>query len=98
MEENDSFCVWENNYDPQKRWCDFYITLFKKDFDGKYLRYEEVQREKMYTTRQIFNALKKTGFEVVGAYADFDFNPGNDENERIYFVARCKKTPKEIIE
>ena len=45
----------------------------------------------MYTLRSLKKLLKDAGFEFVGAYSDFDFNEGSDDNDRIYLVARCKK-------
>ena len=45
----------------------------------------------MYLLSELRSALKKTGFEFVGAYSNFDFAEGTDESERIYIVARAKK-------
>lgn len=91
MEENGGFCVWENDYDPESKMCDFYITLFKECKGGKYERFDEVQTERMYTLSEIKNALEKCNLEFLSAYGDLDFSPGNDDNERIYIVAKCRK-------
>ena len=91
MENEGDFCVWQNYYDAKSRICNFYITLFKEMEDGLYERFEEVQQEKMYTLRSLKKHLLENGFEFIGAYSDFDFSSGSDEDERIYIVARCKK-------
>ena len=91
MENDSAVCVWQNYYNKRSGLCDFYITLFEEGNDGKYVRYDEAQREKMYTLKMIKNALAGASLEFVGAYSDFDFGEGCDENERIYIVARCKK-------
>ena len=91
MEIDENVCVWQNFYNEKSRICDFYITLFSMGNDGKYTRYDELQRERMYTLRSLKNALSKSGFEFVGAYSDFDFNVATDDDERIYIVARCIK-------
>ncbi len=91
MEENGSFCVWQNYYNPKTHLCDFYITLFEERDDGSYERYDEEQRERMYPIRSLKKMLADSGFEVIGAYKDFEFNNADDSAERIYFVARCKK-------
>jgi len=31
------------------------------------------------------------GFELIGAYSDFDFTAATDDSERIYIAARCIK-------
>ena len=90
MEEEGAFCVWQNSYNPKSRLCDFYITLFKEE-DGRYARYDELEQERMYTLRSMKSALSECGFELVGAYSDFNFTEATDASERIYITARCKK-------
>ena len=92
MEEEGAVCIWQNYYNEKSKLCDFYITLFKERPDGAYERYDERQRERMYTLKQIKNLLKKTNLEFVGAYSDFDFTEGSDTDDRIYIAARCKKS------
>ena len=87
----DGICIWQNDYDPKTRICDFYITLMENDGEGRYERYDEVQSERMYTLRAMYSALRSVGFEPLGAYSDFDFTPATDDDERIYIVAKCKK-------
>ena len=91
FETEDCFCTWQNDYDPQSRLCDFYITLFKENGDGTYERYDEEQSEKMYKISDLKKALLKEGFEFIGAYSDFDFTEAKDSDERIYIVAKCRK-------
>ena len=91
MEERGAVCIWQNYYNEKSKLCDFYITLFKERSDGAYDRFDETQRERMYTLKQIKNLLGKTNLEFIGAYSGFDFSEGSDENDRIYIAARCKK-------
>ena len=91
MEERDALCVWQNYYNEKTKLCDFYITLFKESGDGRYERFDECQREKMYRLDEIKSLLKKCSMELVGAYSDFDLTEGDDGSERIYVVARIKK-------
>lgn len=91
MEEDTGFCVWQNYYNEKTHISDFYITLFDEEEDGRYARYDETERERMYTLRSMRSALKKSGFEFIGAYRDFDFNEATDSDDRIYIVARCIK-------
>ena len=91
MEDEGSFCVWQNFYNEGSRLCDFYITLFEENEDGSYSRYDEEQRERMYTLRSIKKLLADNGLEFIGAYGDFDFSEGDDNSERIYIAARCIK-------
>ncbi|MBQ7390612.1 MAG: methyltransferase domain-containing protein [Clostridia bacterium] len=91
IEDKSSFLVWQNYYNEKSRICDFYISLFEKCDDGRYERYDEDQRERMYTLRSLKRLLKDNGFEFIGAYSDFAFTEGSDDDERLYLVARCIK-------
>ena len=91
MEERGGVCIWQNFYNEKTKICDFYITLFKEEADGTYTRYDEAQRERMYPLETIKKKLSTSGMEFVGAYSNFDFEPADDNSERIYIVARCKK-------
>ena len=91
FEEGNDFCVWENEYNEKSHLCRFFITLFSKQRDGRYIRSEETQSERMYTLMSLRHALEQTGFEFIGAYSDFDFTEATDSAERIYIAARCKK-------
>ena len=91
MEEDGGVCIWENYYDPETKLCDFYITLFKECTDGRYERYDEEQSERMYTLEDIKASLERCNLEFISAYGDLDFSEGNDDCERIYIVAKCRK-------
>ena len=91
METEDAVCVWQNYYNEKTKLCDFYITLFSLDEDGRYSRYDERQRERMYPLASINKMLTAEGFEFIGAYSDYDMTEATDRDERIYVVARCKK-------
>ena len=91
FENENSMLVWQNYYNEKTKICDFYITVFEEDEDGKYLRSDEVQSERMYSLRALKRQLSDAGFEFIGAYSDFDFTTATDDDERIYIAARCKK-------
>jgi len=55
---------------------------------------DETERERVYTRRQIENALKKSGFEICGVFSGdrFDsFEPASDCDDRWMFVAKAVK-------
>ncbi len=91
FEEENDFCVWENEYNEKSGLCRFFITLFSKERDGRYVRADEEQSEKMYHLADLRRALEDTDFEFIGAYKDFSFHPASDTDDRLYIVARCKK-------
>lgn len=96
LEADGVFCGWENYYNPKTKICNFYLSIFAKERDGRYTRCDEAQREKMYTVRQIKNFAKASGFEFCGAFSDFCFGDA-DENrdQRIYYVLKKGKENNE---
>lgn len=91
MEVEDSFCVWQNYYNKRTGVCNFYITVFNEQEDGRYERHEASDRERAYSLKHISSLLRSAGFEVVGIYGDYDFKQASDDDERVYVVARCIK-------
>ena len=89
--EKGSFCAWQNFYDKETRLCDFLLTVFEEDENGKYTRSDEEQRERCYSMDEIKNALVKNGFELLGVYSDVDGSPIKDDTHRWYFCARAIK-------
>jgi SAM-dependent methyltransferase len=87
-----TFCTWQNCYNPKSKLCHFDITLFEEGEDGRYVRYDERQTERMYTVRSMKRALAECGFELVGAYGSESCAEITDESERWYFVARAIKS------
>ncbi|MBO5206221.1 MAG: class I SAM-dependent methyltransferase [Clostridia bacterium] len=91
MEEDGAVCVWQNSYSDESELCDFMITVFEEQEDGSYLRYDEVESERMYRLDAVKGELLSAGFEFIGAYSDFKFTEASDDDERIYIAARCIK-------
>ena len=88
VEDSESFCVWQNFYNPGSKTCDFCITMFEEGEDGSYTRYDEHQRERVYSISSIKKALKENGLSFVGAYSSYEFDEANDNNDRIYIIAK----------
>lgn len=91
MENDGAVCIWQNYYNERNKICDFYIMLFCETDGGTYERFDELQRERMYTLRSVKAALKRNSLEFIGAWSDFEFSEASDASERIYVAARCKK-------
>ncbi len=85
------FCGWQNQYDRESGICDFYLSVFEEDENGRYIRQDEHQRERCYTLDTIKKLLSESGLEFVGCFADFDFNEPKDACERWYIAAVARK-------
>ncbi|WP_431798762.1 methyltransferase domain-containing protein [Halobacillus andaensis] len=63
------------------------LTFFIKNGD-LFERFDETHYQKRYSERFLNDELKKTGFTILGVFADFSLTE-KDEGERIFFV--CQK-------
>jgi SAM-dependent methyltransferase len=85
------FCAWQNFYDNKSRICEFALTTFIKNANGSYRRADEVQYQRMYEAELVKELLEKCGLETLAVCGGFDFSPLSETDERMFFVARCKK-------
>ena len=85
------YCGWQNEFDEESGICDFYLSVFEEIEENVYRRSDEHQQERMYERETLERLLKECGFELLGAYADYNFETASDEDERWYFAARAKK-------
>lgn len=85
------FCGWQNSFDAATGLCDFYLTLFEEDDDGRFIRAEETQHERCYAHETLLAALEQAGFAYLGTYADYQFGAPTDTTERWYIAARAIK-------
>ena len=91
IEKNIRVYGWQNEYDEESGICDFYLSVFEEIGEDVYRRSDEHQQERMYDRSTLESLLEKSGFELFGVYADYDFRTATDGDERWYFVARAKK-------
>ena len=91
LEDGDAVCCWQNQFDAESGLCDFILTIFEKQSDGRYTRTDTVQTERCYSRAHLARALKQAGFKVLGVYADYDFTPAAGQADRWYIAARCLK-------
>ena len=85
------FCGWQNQYDKKSGICDFYLSVFEEDTDGKYIRQDEHQRERCYTLETVKILLSQAGFDYLGFFSDFDFTEPDEKCDRWYIAAIARK-------
>lgn len=86
-EKSGIYAVWQNVY--RERDCSVGITL-DLFFEGKdgYTRHRESFCEVAYPKRQVCQALKSCGFEVLGCYDELKEAPPTSRTERILYCCR----------
>ena len=91
LEDEGVTVCWQNEYDKKKGLCNFYLSVFEELENGLWQRSDEVVRERCYTREELSSALERAGFEILGFFGGFDFKEPEEDCDRWYVVARCKK-------
>jgi predicted TPR repeat methyltransferase len=77
--------LWQNRYDSKTKICEFEITIFVNE-DGNLRRFDEIQYERAYSTKEITDAIKKTGLSFICKYENIKVNKVDKNKDRIFFV------------
>lgn len=85
--EEGSF-IWDNYYDEEERMNEYDLTLFIKEKEELYRKYEEVHYQKAYSLDEIKQALNEAGMKFVECYDGFTREKPGEDSERIYVIAR----------
>lgn len=91
LENEDSLCAWQNEYDEATGLCHFYLSVFREQADGRYVREDEEQTERCYTREELCDALTRAGFTEISVFGSTDMSEPTDTTERYFIAARCKK-------
>lgn len=91
LEDEGAVCAWRNDFREKSGICDFWLTVFEEQPDGSYLRRDTVERERLYTMRQLRAHLEKAGFEVLGFFSADGKSPASEADERWQVAARALK-------
>ena len=85
--EEGSF-IWENFYDEEEEINEYDLTLYIKDKDARFQRFQEVHYQKSYTLETIKRLLEEAGMEFVAAYDAYTKNPVAQDSEKVLVIAR----------
>lgn len=80
--------IWENFYDEEEMLNEYDLTLFIREEDGRYRKYEETHYQRAYGLETVKQAIDEAGMEFVAVYDAFTKEPPREDSERIYVVAR----------
>ncbi|MCR4955105.1 MAG: methyltransferase domain-containing protein [Lachnospiraceae bacterium] len=88
--ENREMCsfIWENYYDRQERMNEYDLTLFVKEQDDLFRKFEEIHYQRSYSIETVRELLEKSGMEVVDIMDATTHKEVKEDSERVYFIAR----------
>lgn len=85
--EESSF-IWGNYYDEEDEINQYDLTLFVKEEDGRYRKYEETHLQRAYEQECVEELIKESGLELLHVYDAFTKDLPAEDSQRIYFVCR----------
>lgn len=89
--EESSF-IWENWYDPQEQINEYDLTLFIRNDQNLYEKFEETHYQKAYDLDTVCRLLEEAGLKLEAVYDAFTWDAPGEDSERVYIVAReCRK-------
>lgn len=89
VREESSF-IWDNYFDEETGINEYGLTLFIREQDDLYRRYEETHYQRAYEVETVVKLVKDAEMELLACYDAFTREPVKEDSERIYIVARRK--------
>lgn len=80
--------IWENFYDDKEQINEYDLTLFIRNEDGLFEKYEETHYQRSYEMEQVRSLLEKAGLTVLGIYDAYTDSSHTKETERAMFIAK----------
>ncbi len=85
--EEGSF-IWENFFDEEEEINEYDLTLYIKEENGAFMRFQETHYQRCYELDTIKRLLAEAGMEFVGAYNAYTDEVAGDACEKILIIAR----------
>jgi SAM-dependent methyltransferase len=87
LDERDIAYIWTCDFEEQRCQIEHNLTIFAREKDARFYRFEETHHQRAYDPQWVVAALRRAGFRTVDEYADFEFKPRNAGSERLFFAA-----------
>lgn len=88
--EDEGVCLgWRSEFDEAKGICEFFLSLFILDDDGRYVRRDETQTEKLWTDAELDGIIEESGLIKVAVYSGFDMKEAEEGDEKRFYVVKC---------
>ena len=85
--EESSF-IWENFYDEEEEINQYDLSLFIREEDGRYRKYEETHWQRAYDQECVEALIRESGLELLHVYDAFTKKEPAADAQRIYYVCR----------
>lgn len=80
--------IWENYYDPDTLVNEYDLTVFAREEDGRFRRFEETHHQRGYTVEQMVSLAEEAGLRVVEVVDGDTGGKVTPESERVLVAAK----------
>ena len=80
--------VWHNHFDKSSGIVEFEMTFFTRQKDGRYVKHQESNFERLYTENEIASYIEGASLEQMAIYDGFSFNSLHKKSQRISYVLK----------
>lgn len=80
--------IWDNYYDEEEQINEYELTLFIREKEGLYRKYQEQHFQKAYTLDTMKRLIEESGLVFETAYDAYTRNAPGEDSERICVIAR----------
>lgn len=84
----DSAYIWANFYYDETQNNEYDLSIFVKNMDGLFSRFEETHVQHGFTENTVRNCAKSCGFKVEALYDAFTYDRPRKDSDRVYVVLR----------
>ncbi len=85
--EEGSF-IWENYFDEEEQVNQYDLTLFVREEDDRYRKYEETHFQRAYEVDEVKKAIREAGLKLVAVFDGWTKDAPRKDSERLSFVVR----------
>ena len=89
-EDDDVFCLWRGEFDPETNICSYGMDLFQREGEVWRRSFEE-HREYAYSAAQLTGWMRDAGFTAIQVFADRRLEAPAEGEQRIYIKGRKGK-------
>ena len=90
--------IWDNYYDEEERLNEYALTIFVRQEQGLYRKYEELHYERCYDPADVVRLLKQAGMQFIRACDSKDRGPGKQRAHLYYCEGMSKSQAVRIIQ
>lgn len=86
-DREDASFIWDNFYDEEDRINEYQLSLFIRNEQGTYNKYEELHLQKAYDQEEIINLLSRAGFASIKVLDAETMKEAKEDTQRLYYIA-----------